>query len=122
MDKTKVCRHCGIDKPLEDYRTVPRGRLGVGTICRNCDNAIRKAERVRKPKYSSKGIPRGVGFGNTPMIDIDSEVFPTMIYEIKNKTIIVKTPKGKIVIPFQYVDVFAKEIQEIKNTYFGIRI
>lgn len=122
MDKTKVCRYCNIEKPLTDFRPRPRGKLGVDTICRNCDNAIRKAQRIRKPKVSTLGVPRGFVSGELFKAEIDSEIFPSLIYEVKDRTILIKSGKNKIEVKFQYVDAFAKELQEIKNTYFGIRI
>ena len=47
----KVCIDCGISKPLSDFYSVPRGRLGVGTRCRLCDN-------IRSTKWKKENSGR----------------------------------------------------------------
>jgi len=126
---TKVCRICGKTLPLTEFTKVPRGKSGVSCTCRNCTNEKRKAERKSCGKSElkdTKGIPKGVVSGSMFKAEIDSETFLGMTYEVKDKYILMKSTnpnaKGNIKVSFAYVDILVKELQDIKNTYFGIRI
>ena len=127
--KTKTCKNCGIEKPLTDYTPVARGRFGVKAICKCCVSQLGREYRasMNKPeRLSSKGIPKGAIVGGMFKAEIDSELFLGMTYEVKDKFILIKSTnpsaKGEFKVSFGYVDILMKELQEIKNTYFGIRI
>jgi hypothetical protein len=59
---TKVCKHCGEDKPVALFPIAPRMRDGYDSWCKGCHNdvgkikskeyaAARKAEKIRNPKW-----------------------------------------------------------------------
>ena len=40
MNETKICKKCGVEKPLSDYKRYTAGKGGIRNICKKC-NGIR---------------------------------------------------------------------------------
>lgn len=52
----KVCKGCGINKPLADYRKYAgRSKDGYRPICRECQNAYDREYRARKKADEKEG-------------------------------------------------------------------
>lgn len=45
---SKVCKHCGQDKPLFDFHKSPRGILGVSTYCKPCQRDLDRERDTKK--------------------------------------------------------------------------
>lgn len=43
--ESKVCRRCGVDKPLDAYSPDPRGRQGRFAVCKACRNSQQRGDR-----------------------------------------------------------------------------
>lgn len=47
---TKVCCHCNIEKPLEDFHKASKGSLGRQAKCKPCNTIHRREYSSRKPE------------------------------------------------------------------------
>lgn len=54
LPKSKICKKCGIDKPLDDYYNSKGGKYGKRSRCKSCQNdAARDWQRNNKDKVSA---------------------------------------------------------------------
>lgn len=70
---SKVCKICGIEKPLEQFHKQPGGKLGVASKCAICDNAHRR-DLERNPPIPHVS-PEGQKFCNKCKIDKPLDAF-----------------------------------------------
>lgn len=53
--KSKQCRSCGEDKPLEDFSLLKGGKFGRHSHCKRCrstkNSAVAKTRRGKDPTY-----------------------------------------------------------------------
>ena len=48
VKKTRICRVCNVEKPLDNYHKSKNRSLGRIYICKSCKSSIKKAERLMK--------------------------------------------------------------------------
>jgi len=62
MNKTKICKKCGIEKPIDSYypdRTYPDHRVRVCKDCQKLDRLQRKKKIVSRPAVKDYGFGYG---------------------------------------------------------------
>jgi len=52
-DATKLCRSCGVERPLAEFPADPRNADGLDGRCRSCDASRKRSER-RSRRQSAK--------------------------------------------------------------------
>ena len=56
--KTKVCKSCGHELPIDQFGPHPRAKDGLQSVCRTCASQARKGRRiVRVAAETQGGIP-----------------------------------------------------------------
>ena len=56
--KTKVCKNCGHELPLDKFGPHPRSKDGLQAVCRTCASQARKGRRIsRHPSENEENCP-----------------------------------------------------------------
>lgn len=54
MTKSKICKHCNLEKPFEDFGKEKRTKTGIKARCRKCDNLYSKKYIETRREYGRK--------------------------------------------------------------------
>lgn len=57
INQTKICKYCGIERPLKEYNKG-NAKYGVRTICRKCEHIIQNTEEKRKKRRERRAERR----------------------------------------------------------------
>lgn len=47
---TKICKHCGVEKPLSEFHRVSRNKDGINDWCKDCVNEYQRKREAEKRK------------------------------------------------------------------------